>query len=49
MTPILEHVILSIQGAFVLKRAIQDTILLAHEIMNKFNNAKDKKAYTHTN
>jgi len=45
MRPILEKIIDPIQSAFVPKRSIHDSILLTHEIMNKFRNMKGKKAW----
>jgi len=45
MHPILEKIIDPVQSAFVPKRSIHDNILLTHEIMNKFNKMKGKKAW----
>ena len=42
MRPILEHIISPVESAFVPKRAIHDNILVAHEIVNKFDNMKGK-------
>ena len=36
--------IVPVKSAFVSKRSIHDNILLTYEIMNKFQNMKDKKA-----
>jgi len=45
MRPILDHIIIPVQSAFVLKRAIHDSILVAHEITSKFIKIKGKQAY----
>jgi len=45
MRPLLEEIIDPVQSAFVPKRSIHDNILLTHEIMNKFKNMKEKKAW----
>ena len=45
MRPILERIIDPVQTAFIPNRSIQDNILLTHEIMNKFNKMKGKKAW----
>jgi len=45
MRPILECLINPVQSAFIPKRSIHDNILVAHKIMNKFNNMKGKHAY----
>jgi len=45
MRPIIEKIVDPVQTAFVPKRSIHDNILLAHEIMNKFQNMKGKKSW----
>ena len=45
MRPVLQRIIHPTQSAFIPGRAIHDNILLAHEILNKFQHAKGKKGY----
>ena len=45
MRPLLVNLIDPTQSAFVPNRSIHDNILLAHEVINKFNNMKGKKSY----
>ena len=45
MQPILGKIIDPIQCAFILNLSIHDSILLLHEIMNKFKTMKGKKAW----
>ena len=43
--PVLQRIIHPTQSAFIPGRAIHDNILLAHEILNKFQHTKGKKGY----
>ena len=45
MRPLLVNLIDPTQSAFVSNRSIHDNILLAHEVINKFNNMKGKKSW----
>ena len=45
MQPVLGHIIQPTQSAFVLHREIHDNILLAHEVIMKFNSMKGKKSW----
>ena len=45
MQPLLGKIINPVQSAFVPQRSILDNILLAHEVINKFNSMKRKKAW----
>ena len=45
MRPVLQRIIHPTQSAFIPGRTIHDNILLAHEIINKFQHAKGKKGY----
>jgi len=44
MQPLLGKIINPVQSAFVPQRSILDNILLAHEVINKFNSMKRKKS-----
>jgi len=45
LRPLLERIIHPVQSAFVSQRAIQDNILLAHEVINKFHHLRSRKGY----
>jgi len=45
MRPLLEKVIDIVQSAFIPHRSIHDNILLAHEVITKFNSMKGKKSW----
>jgi len=45
MWPILQRIIHPTQSAFIPHRTIHDNILIAHEIVNKFNHFKGRKGY----
>jgi len=45
LRPILGKIINAAQSAFVPYRSIHDNILLAHDVINKFNNMKGKKSW----
>ena len=44
MRPLLEKVIDLVQSSFIPHRSIHDNILLAHEVITKFNSMKGKKS-----
>ena len=45
MRPILQRIIHPTKSAFIPSRTIHDNILIAHEIINKFQHFKSKKGY----
>jgi len=45
LRPVLQRIIHPTQSAFIPSRTIHDNILLAYEIINKFQHYKGKKGY----
>ena len=45
LKPVLQKLVHPLQGAFVANRAIQDNILIAHEIFHSFKSRKGKEGW----